>query len=115
MWPRRSHTLDPLSRLMSIRRRFRWTQVEQDASEKIKRIMARDTLLIYPDSNETFKIHTDARTFQLGVIINQKDKPIAFYSRKLTDTQKRYTVTDIELLSTIETLKEFRTIILGQL
>ena len=84
MWPKRSHTLAPFTRLMSTKREFKCTQVEQDAFEKIKRIVARNTLLTYPDFNETFKIHTDDSLFQLGVVISQKDKPIAFYSIKLT-------------------------------
>ena len=76
--------------------------------------MARDTLLTYPDFNETFKIHTDASAFQLGAVISQKGKPIDFYRRKLTDARQRYTVIDRELLSITETLKEFRKILLGQ-
>ena len=76
--------------------------------------MARDTLLNYPDSNETFKIHTNDRAFQLGSVIIQKVKPIAFYSRELTESQQQYKVTEGELISIIETLKEFRTILLGQ-
>jgi hypothetical protein len=35
-----------------------------------------------------------------GSVITQKDKPLAFYSRKLTDSQTRYTVTELELLAT---------------
>ena len=113
MWPRRSYTLAPLTRLTYIKRRFKWTQVEQDAFEKIKRVVACGTLLNYPDFNETFKIHTDDSAFQLGVVISQKVKPIDFYSRKLTDYQKLYTVTERKLISIIETLREFRTILLG--
>ena len=75
--------------------------------------MARDTLLTYLDFNETFKINTDASAFQLGAAINQKGKPIAFYSIKLTDAQQRYTVKEIELISIIETQKGFRIILLG--
>ena len=55
--------------------------------------MARDTLLNYLDFNETFNIHIDASAFQLGVVVSQKGGPIAFYSRKITDDQQRYTVT----------------------
>ena len=35
-------------------------------------IVARDTLLTYPDFIDTLKIHTDASLFQLGAVINQK-------------------------------------------
>ena len=91
MWSRWSHTLAPLTILRPIE--SKWTQVKQDAFNKIKRIVARDTLLTYPDFNETFKIYTDASAFRLGVVIIHKDKHIAFYSGKLTDSQKSYTVT----------------------
>ena len=52
-----------------------------------------DTLLTYLGFSETFKIHTDARAFQLGTVISQKGKPIAFYSGKITDDQQQDTVT----------------------
>ncbi len=44
----------------------------------------------------------------------QDDRPLAFYSRKLSNAQKRYTTGKQELLSMIETLKEFQNILLGQ-
>ncbi len=44
----------------------------------------------------------------------QENKPIAFYSRKLNIAQKCYTTGEQELLSIVETLKEFRNILLGQ-
>ena len=45
---------------------------------------------------------------------DSKFKPIYFNSRKLTDVQQRYIVTEEEVLSIIENLKEFRTILLGK-
>jgi CRISPR/Cas system CMR-associated protein Cmr5 small subunit len=38
---------------------------------------------------------------------------IAFYSRKLNTDQKRYTTNERELLSAIETCKEYKNILLG--
>ena len=63
--------------------------------------MARDTLLTYLDFNENFKIHIDASDFKLGAVILCKGKPIALYSRKCTEAQQSYTVTERELLSII--------------
>ena len=80
----------------------------------MKRIMARETLLAYPDFSKEFHIHTDASDVQLGAVILQENRPIAFFSRKLHPAQMRYTVTERELLSIVEVLKEFRNILLGQ-
>ena len=76
--------------------------------------MSRDNLSIYPYFIESFKIHTNASGFQLGLDTSQKVKPIAFNGRKLTDAQQWYTVTEIEPLIAVESLKEFKTILIGQ-
>ena len=67
--------------------------------------MAHDTLLTYPYFNETFKIHTDAIKFKLGAVIGHRVKLFPCYSRKLTDSQKRNTLTEKGVLSIVGTLK----------
>jgi hypothetical protein len=71
-------------------------------------------MLAFPDFSQPFEIHTDASALQLGSVVAQNNKPIAFFSRKLNPAQTRYTTTERELLAIVETLKEFRTILLGQ-
>ena len=78
-----------------------------------KRVIAKETILAFPDFSKPFTIHTDASHYQLGGVISQDGKPIAFYSRKLNDAQTRYTTTERELLSIVETLKAYRNILLG--
>ena len=94
--------------------KWEWTPACQQAFDNIKKVVSRETLLSYPDFNEPFEIHTDASKLQLGAVISQKGKPVAFYSRKLNSAQVNYTTTERELLSIVETLKEFRNILLGQ-
>ena len=105
--------LGPLNILTYIKRKFKWIQVKKYSFNEIKRIVAHDTLLIYTDFNEVFKIRIDASTFRLGVIIVYKGKPVAFHSGKLTVVQQRYKVTERELISIVENLEDFRTILLG--
>ena len=76
-------------------------------------MIRREVLKVYPDFNAPFEIHTDASRLQLGAVISQKGKPIAFYSIKMNSAQQNYTTTEKELLSIVETLKEFRKILLG--
>ena len=71
-------------------------------------------MLAYPDYSLPFDIYTDASSRQLGAVITQKGKPIAFFSRKLSETQQKYSVTELELLSIVETLKEFKGMLWGQ-
>ena len=114
MWIRRSHVLAPLAQLTSKTTKWKWGPEQQKSFEDMKKIISKETLLAYPDFNEEFVIHTDASHTQLGAVIAQRGKPIAFYSRKLKPEQTRYTTTERELLSIVETLKEFRNILLGQ-
>ena len=113
MWIKRSDILAPLTRLTSDKQKWAWTDVEQKAFDTIKTLVSRETLLTYPNFNKPFVIHTDASHTQLGAVISQENKPITFYSRKLNPAQTRYTTTERELLSIVETLKEFQNIILG--
>ena len=92
----------------------KWSDAEQNAFDTMKRIMASEIILAYPNFDKPFEIHTDASAYQLGACFSQDGKPIAFYSRKITPTQTRYTTTERELLSIVETLKEFRTTLMGQ-
>ena len=114
MWRRRSHYSAPLTGLVSKNVKFTWGPEQQKAFDTIKKIISCEMLLAFPDFNEEFHIYTDASTYQLGAVIMQKDRPLAFYSRKMNAAQHRYTTREKELLSVVEILKEFKNILLGQ-
>ena len=84
--------LAPLIKIRYSKVKFKWNKTEQDDFKEINQIVALNNLLAYQYFNEEFKIHTNAREFQLGAFISQNGKPIYFYSRKLTDAQKSYAV-----------------------
>ena len=113
MWLRRSHILAPLASLTSDKVKWKWGPKLSAAFVMAKQVIAREEMLAYPDFSKTFTIHTDASHYQLGGVISQDGKPTAFCSRKLNDAQTRYTTTERELLSIVETLKEYRNILLG--
>ena len=116
MWKQRSHILAPLTDLVGLgKKKIKWEPNHQRSFEEIKKVLAKETILNYPKFDRPFDIHTDASDRQLGAVISQDGKPLAFYSRKLSSAQRNYTTTEQELLSIVETLKEFRNILLGQI
>jgi len=102
MWTRRSHILAPLHNLLRKGTRWSWNSEHQRAFNDIKRVTAKQTLLHYPNFNEPFEIYTYASLRQIGAVIAQNNKPIAFYIRKLRDGQHNYTTTERELLAIVE-------------
>jgi hypothetical protein len=52
---------------------------------------------------------------QLGAVIAQDNRPKVFFSTKSSKTQQKYSVTKIELLAIVETLKEFKGMLWGNL
>ena len=111
----RSTILAPLTELTSTKnKRFLWTSACQQAFTSIKAEIAKRTMLTYPNYRLPFDIFTDASDYQLGSVIMQSGQPLAFYSRKLTHSQRNYGVGEKELLSIVETLREFRDMLLGQ-
>ena len=113
MWVQCSHVLAPLAALTSKTTKWKWTEKEQAAFDTTKRIIAQEVMLAYPDFSKLFQMHADASHYQLGAVISQNGKPIAFCSRKLNPAQTRHTTTERELLSVVETLKEYQNILLG--
>ena len=105
MWKHRSKTLAPLTAFTSTNLKFKWTSVEQQAFDDMKKVIAGEVLLSYPDFSQPFDIHTDTSDEQIGAVISQQDKPIAFFSRKLNPAQTQYTTTEKELLAIVETPK----------
>ncbi len=75
--------------------------------------MAQEAMLTYPQFDQLFVVYTDASEKQIGGVITQHGKPLGFFSRKLTDTQRRYPVTEQELLAIVETLKYFKHMLFG--
>jgi hypothetical protein len=114
MWIHRSDALAPLTALTSKNIRWVWTPEHQAAFGRTKLLISREVMLAFPDFSQPFEIHTDASALQLGAVVAQNNKQIAFFSQKLNSAQTRYTTTERELLAIVETLKEFRTILLGQ-
>lgn len=114
MIPRRAELLAPLTRLTSPTRTFQWTSAESEAFEAVKSALAKRVLLAFPASGRPFHVFTDASKLQLGAVITQDKKPLAYWSKKCNHAQTAYPANRLELLSILLLLREFRSMLLGQ-
>ena len=86
----------------------------QNSFESLKQTLTSDVVLAHPDYEKTFHVFTDASNIAVGAVLMQQDKkiknlrPIAFFSKSLNSTQKRYSTTKKELLGIHLALKEFK-------
>ncbi len=118
LWARRSKMLAPLTSLVgecgqtkttkaigTKKVPWHWDEVYQRAFNHVKATIAKYVVLAYPDYSKVFEIYTDACSKLLGTVITQNNRPLAFFSPKLSNTQCKYSVTKNELLAIVETLK----------
>ena len=97
MWVRRSEMLAPLTDLVgecretkttrmnkTKKKPWRWDPIHQQAFDNVKAAIAKETVLAYPDFLKPFEIYMDASSMQLGSVITQDNRPIVFFSRKLS-------------------------------
>ena len=92
-----SHMLAQLTGQVKVgKKKLKWTKFYQKALDDIKKVMAKETILNYPNLNEVFEIYIDANVSPLSTVISQGRKYLSFYSRKLSNTKKNYTITELE-------------------
>ena len=72
-------------------------------------------LLSYTELKKLFYIHMYKNDNKLGALMIQWLTLITFNSLKITSPHTRYTELEKQLLRIIDILKEFKTILLGQL
>jgi hypothetical protein len=127
LWAKRSKMLAPLTSLVGecgqtkVTRAkgtkkvpWHWNEVHQRAFDLVKATIAREVVLAYPEYSKVFKIYTNASSKQLGAVITQENRQFTFFSWNLSTTQCKYSITDIELLAIVKTLKEFKGMLWGQ-
>lgn len=91
---------------------FFWTSDCQKALESVKNSLVNAVTLTFPQENSPLSITTDASDFAMGAVLQQKVEnqwqPLAFYSQKLSEPQKKYSAFDRELLGIFSAIKHFR-------
>lgn len=89
-----------------------WSDDCQTAFQRAKDILCKATLLHHPRSNAPTSVTVDASNTAIGAQLEQLHDgswvPIAFFSRKLSETERKYSAFDRELLAAYNAIKHFR-------
>ena len=89
----------PLSDLLSSTKEFIWTQEHEEAFRDLCTALTTAPVLALPDFTLPFAVACDASVIAVGAELSQRGRPIAFYSKKLQPAERRYHVTDREMLA----------------
>lgn len=89
-----------------------------EAFTNVKNALASTAILTFVQPEAPLSLVTDASGTAIGAAlhqyINASFKPIAFFSRKLTQTERKYSTYDRELLAIYSSLKHFRFLLEGR-
>ena len=114
----------PLNKLLEKSSRFKWDEECQASFDTLKQTLVSDHVMAYPNNDGIFILDTDASATGIGAVLSQLqwdetsqkevERPVAFASRSLTRTQRRYCTTRRELLAVVCFVRHFRHFLLGR-
>ena len=91
----------------------------ETAFEKLKTTLTSSNIMRNPDPNLTFLVQTDTSDVGIGVVLNQRDPlgndyPIAYFSKKLLDRERKYAVVEKEYLAIKLGVQAFSVYLIGK-
>lgn len=109
----------PMRACISDKNTFTWTPTAQKSFEEIKQLLVASPVLALFNPSLRSVISTDASDYGLGAVFAQvqpdgKEKPIAFASRTLTVTERKYSIVEKEALACVWAAEKWRTYLWGR-
>ena len=100
------------------KRPIEFNDIQKQAFEKTKEDLANAALLNHPDESLDLILATDASDVAIGATLYQSRgesrEPLAFYSRRLSKTERKYSTYDRELLAIFASIKNFKHMLEGR-
>ena len=117
--PRLSERTDKLRKLLKKNTEWKWETEQQKDFEMIKKMLTEEPALAHYAKDKDNIVTTDASKTGLAITLWQKQadgevKPIAFGSRFLNDSEKNYSIGELELLAVVLGLEKFRFYLYGK-
>ncbi|GJZ31214.1 reverse transcriptase domain-containing protein [Tanacetum coccineum] len=103
----------PLTSLTQKNQKYKWGKKEEEAFQTLKNNLCDAPILLLLDRVEDFVVHCDASNQELGCVLMQRGKVIAYAFRQLKIHKKNYTTHDLELGAVVFALKMWRHYLYG--
>lgn len=89
-----------------------WSSTENDAFSSLRDSVATGPTLAIPLDDGPFLVEADSSGYATGAVLSQLQngswRPVAFYSKSLSDVKRNYDIHDRELLSIMRALSEWQ-------
>jgi len=120
--PKISIILEPLHNLLRKNQRFFWSTECQEAFEYMKNFLCKQPVLAIFDPELPIHMYTDASLQGIGAVMKQPqlndnlkiEKPVAYFSKKLNESQKRKKAIYLECLAIKEAIKYWQHLLIGK-
>ncbi len=95
-----------------------WTPEMVEAFRKLCVSLCEFSVLNVPVSSDVFVLHTDASGRGVGAVLNiirdDREVPVAFYSKQLRGAEVRYSATELEALAVVKAVTHFLPYLYGR-
>ena len=86
---------------------FKWDSKAQQAFEEIKKTLTQALVLTLPCFEKIFEVECDASGVGISGVITQEVCPISYFSEKLCDSKRKYSIYDKEFYVIILSLEHW--------
>ena len=95
----------PMTRLTRKEVRFGLDDLCEEAFQELKRRLTSAPILIVPERGQGYTVYCDASRAELGCVLMQSERLVAYGSRQLKNHEQNYPTHDMELAAVVFTLK----------
>lgn len=93
---------------------FQWDENHEKTFQSLKKLITNAPVLRYFDSSQPVKLSVDSSQSGLGAVLLQRELPIEYASRALTETQKNWAQIEKELFAIVFGCERFHQYVYGR-